>query len=65
MLGWSMVDLADAARVSISTVKRFEVERSAMVSDGMVALMRDALETDGVRFLPDDGHGPGIRHLRR
>ena len=65
MLGWSMVDLARATRVSVSTVKRFENERSAPVSDGAVALMQDALETEGVCFLPDDGFGPGVRLQRR
>ena len=61
MLGWSMVSLAKAARVSVSTVKRSEDERSISVPEDTVALLQDALETEGVRFLPDDGHGPGMR----
>ncbi len=65
MLAWSMTDLAKAAGVSVSTVKRFDDERLAPVTDGTVALMRDALETEGVRFLPDDGNGPGVRLRRR
>ena len=65
MLGWSMVNLAKAARVSVSTVKRSEDEQSVLVSEDMVALMQDALETEGVRFLADDGHGPGMRLRRR
>lgn len=65
MLGWSMMDLAEAAQVSVSTVKRFEDGRSAPVSGETVALMQDAFETEGVRFLPDDGNGPGLRYRRR
>ena len=61
MLGWSMMDLGRAARVSVSTVKRFEDGHLSPVSDRIVALMQDALETEGVRFLPDDGHGLGMR----
>lgn len=65
MLGWSMVNLARAARLSVSTVKRSEDRQSLSVSEDLVALMRDALETEGVHFLPDDGHGPGVRLRRR
>ena len=65
ILDWSMVDLAKAARVSVSTVKRFEDGRLAPVSDETVALMQDAFETEGVRFLPDDGTGPGLRYRSR
>ena len=61
MLGWSMTDLAKAARVSVSTVKRVEDAGPQPVSEGTVGMIRDALETEGVRFLPDDGNGPGLR----
>lgn len=65
MLDWSMMDLAKAAQVSISTVKRFEVEGTQSVSDQTAALMREALESAGIRFLADEGEGPGLRHRRR
>ena len=61
MLGWSMMALAGAARVSVSTVKRVQDEGSRPVSDATLAAIRDTLETEGVRFLADDGHGPGVR----
>ena len=61
MLGWSMVALAKAARVSVSTVKRAEDEGPQPVSDAILAAIRDALETEGVRFLADDGEGLGVR----
>lgn len=61
MLGWSMVALAKAARVSISTLKRVEDEGPRPVSDAILAMVRDTLETEGVRFLADDGNGLGVR----
>lgn len=61
MLGWSMVALARAARVSISVIKRAEDEGPQPVSDAILGVIRDALETERVRFLTDDGNGPGVR----
>lgn len=61
MLGLSMVELAQAARLSVSTVKRVEDGGPARISDDAVAQIRDALEVRGVRFLPEDGEGPGLR----
>lgn len=61
MLDWSMVDLSRAARISVSMVQRFESSSDPLVAEDVVALMQDALETEGVRFLRDDGDGPGVR----
>ena len=61
MLGWSMVVLAKAARVSISTIKRVEDDGPQPVSGAILAMIRDAMETEGVRFLADDGNGLGVR----
>ncbi len=65
MLDWSMMDLAEAAQLSVSTVKRFERSGDQSVSDGAVAMMQDAAETEGVNFLADDGNGPGVRLRKR
>lgn len=65
MLDWSMLDLAKAARISISTVKRFEGGGLQIVSDDVVGLMQAAAEDAGILFLPDDGDGPGVRLGRR
>lgn len=65
MLDWSMMNLASAARVSVSTVKRVENGLSDPTTERTIALMQDALETEGVRFLVDDGNGPGVRFQRR
>lgn len=61
MLDWSMLDLAKAAGVSVSTVKRVEDGRVQLVSDGTRLSIRGAFETAGVCFLMDDGNGPGLR----
>jgi AcrR family transcriptional regulator len=61
MLDLSMLDLAKAADVSTSTVKRFEDEHAVAVSKAIEAMIRDAFEAEGIRFLPDDGTGPELR----
>lgn len=60
-LDWSMLDLARAAGVSISTVKRMETAEAAPVSDKVHAGMLSALEAAGVRLLDDEGEGWGLR----
>ncbi len=65
MLDWSIVDLAKAAHVSISTVQRLEGTRQIITSDRSLALVQDALETEGVRFLAKDEDGYGIRVKKR
>lgn len=57
MLDWTVLDLAPAARVSVSTVKRFEGGGHQPLSADIVATMRDTSETEGVRLLVDDGSG--------
>lgn len=64
MLGWSMADLASAANVSVSTVKRIEVEAYGVVADATWAIVQRALEAAGVTFLREDRDGIGLR-LRR
>ncbi|MGI3901250.1 MAG: helix-turn-helix domain-containing protein [Janthinobacterium lividum] len=61
MLGWSMEDLAKAAGLSASTVKRMETESSLPISDAAMANIRIALERVGIQFLADTGEGIGLR----
>lgn len=61
MLDWSIVDLARAAGVSVSTVKRAEGSLPGTVSGAVITVMRDALESVGVILLADEGDGPGVR----
>ena len=61
LLGWSQTRLAEAAGMSLPTVKRYETGSGARVSDDAIAAMRAALETAGVIFVAENGEGPGVR----
>ena len=61
MLDWSMIDLANAARVSVSTVKRVEEVQLQPVSDSTRAAIQGAFEEAGIVFLEHDGVGHGLR----
>ena len=51
MLAWSMLDLARASSLSVSTIKRAELVGSQPVSGDALLLIRTALERAGVSFL--------------
>lgn len=65
LLGWNGAQLAEAAGVSLQTIRRMESELGpGRSSAANVDAVRRALETAGVQFLePDDvlGGGPGVR----
>jgi transcriptional regulator with XRE-family HTH domain len=52
-------DLAELAKVSADTVSRFE--RGEVLKDRTVDALRTALESAGVVFVDENGHGPGVR----
>ena len=60
MLDWSMMELARAAGVSVSTVKRIDDART-VVSPTKLAMVQDALESAGIEFLGDEEDGRGVR----
>ncbi len=60
MLDWSMGDLAEAAGLSVSTVKRMEMVEPQPLSESAYATVRSALEASGVRFLFDGERGRGV-----
>lgn len=60
LVGWSQSKLAEAAGLSLPTVKRFETA-AAVVSEEAIARMRAALESAGVEFIQQNGGGPGVR----
>lgn len=64
MLGWSLLDLARASGVSVSTVKRIETLGAVMPSGSVHSTVTQTLEQAGATFLVDDGDGAGVR-LRR
>ena len=53
-------DLADAARVGLSTVKAFKGGQSTPVTNNLLAI-QTALEEAGVEFIAENGGGPGVR----
>jgi len=62
LLGWSQQDLAGAASVGITTVRRLEGARELRGSTEVLWKIQTALEAAGVEFIPgDDTKGPGVR----
>ncbi|MGI3898979.1 MAG: helix-turn-helix domain-containing protein [Janthinobacterium lividum] len=60
-LDWSMLDLAKAAGLSVSTIQRAEKGRSEIISGAVYSSLQTAFEMAGVRFLEDEGEGAGLR----
>jgi transcriptional regulator with XRE-family HTH domain len=65
LLGWSQSRLADAAGLSLPTVKRYESGSDVRVSADAIAALQRALEKAGVIFVAENGEGPGVRLRRR
>lgn len=58
LLNWGQRDLAEAAKLSIPTIKRVEASRDAIHSTyATVLAIRAALEAAGIEFINDDGIG--------
>ena len=60
LLDITQSQLADAAKLGLSTVVDFERERRLVSQEATIALRR-ALETAGVEFIDENGGGPGVR----
>jgi len=58
-LGWGVRDLAAAAKVSPDTIAR--LERGETLYARTVDAIREALESAGVEFIPENGGGAGVR----
>ena len=62
-LGWGVRELAEKANLAPNTVSRFENGAGARVDT--LAQIQEALEKQGVIFVPaDDSGGPGVRLKR-
>ena len=61
-LRWTALELADRARVSVSTIKRIEVRDGvpSVKAPNLVAV-QSALEAAGVEFIGTPDDGPGLR----
>jgi hypothetical protein len=62
LLRWSALELAEASKVGVATIRRVEVvdgEIPVTLANG--AALRRALESAGVEFIDENGGGPGVR----
>lgn len=65
-LRWTVQDLADRSKVSISTIKRIEaVDGLPQATAANVAALANTLEAAGIEFIGTPEDGPGIRIHRR
>lgn len=66
LLDWSQTELANAAGVSVPTIKRLEAEDGYLGGRSETARrIREALESGGIQFIEENGGGPGVRVRRR
>lgn len=57
LLNWTQARLAESARVGLSTVRSYEVERAVPIRNNLAAIQQ-ALESAGIEFLDDGGVRP-------
>ena len=66
LLAWSQEQLAEAADVSIPTIKRLEANDGPLGGrSGTGGKIQTALERAGVEFIDENGGGPGVRLRKR
>jgi transcriptional regulator with XRE-family HTH domain len=64
LIGWTVRDLAEKAKVHRNTVSNIETGRYGGSPDALSAI-RAALESAGVEFIAENGGGAGVRLRRR
>jgi transcriptional regulator with XRE-family HTH domain len=60
LMDMTQPQLADAAKLGLSTIVDFERDRR-QVSDDAILAMQTALARSGVEFIDENGGGPGVR----
>jgi len=60
LVDWSQTQLASASHLGESTIRDFEKGRRTPSPNNLAAI-RSALESVGVVFIDQNGHGPGVR----
>ncbi|WP_092859463.1 helix-turn-helix domain-containing protein [Albimonas pacifica] len=61
LTGWSQAQAAEAAGISIPTVKRAEGSGAIRASEAAVAALKAAYEAAEVVFIAENGGGAGVR----
>jgi transcriptional regulator with XRE-family HTH domain len=62
LLGWSQDDLANAAEISVPTIKRLEALDGPLGGrDQTAEKIVGAIVSAGVEFIDENGGGPGVR----
>jgi DNA-binding XRE family transcriptional regulator len=65
LTGLSQAEVAEAAGVSVPTLKRAESGGPIKVTEETIAKIAKALEKAGVEFIPENGGGAGVRLAKR
>ncbi len=65
LTGLSQGEVAEAAGVSIPTLKRAEAGGSIKVAADTIAAIARALEKAGVEFIAENGGGAGVRLAKK
>lgn len=65
LTGLSQPEVAEAASVSVPTLKRAEAGGPIKVADETIDAIAKALERAGVEFIPENGGGVGVRMKKR
>jgi len=62
LLRWTALDLAEASKVGVATIRRAEVvDGKVPLTLANSAAVRTALEAAGIEFIDENGGGPGVR----
>lgn len=61
LLGWSQIQLAEAAGVSVPTVQRAEGAAAIKAAEASIAAIERALKCGGIIFISENGAGSGVR----
>jgi transcriptional regulator with XRE-family HTH domain len=65
LTGLSQAEVAEAAGVSIPTLKRAEAGGPIKVAADTIEVIAEALEKAGVEFIAENGGGAGVRMKKR